>query len=162
MIVRTLIDGYNLLHSWKHLAAGSARHSQTAREELVKVLRRYADTSSVPITVVFDGQAESLQPERTVDSEENLEILYTPSRQSADQVIERAAILYLRYGEVMVVTNDTSIRELVIGNGGVVSSCDNFLLTLQDTCHEMGLKLKYYNWDTNNRFKRQRHPPRGS
>ena len=54
----------------------------------------------------------------------------------------------------MAVTNDTSIRDLVIGNGGVVSSCDNFLLTLQDTCREMGLKLKYYNWDTNNRFKR--------
>ncbi|NCC83956.1 MAG: hypothetical protein EOM03_07500 [Clostridia bacterium] len=154
MIVRILIDGYNLLHAWKHLAAGSERYSQTAREELVKVLRRYADNSATPVTVVFDGRAESLQPERTPDSEENLEILYTPSRKSADEVIERAAILYQRYGEVMAVTNDTSIRDLVIGNGGVVASCDNFLLSLQDTCHEMGLKLKYYNWDTNNRFKR--------
>ena len=59
MIVRILIDGYNLLHAWKHLAVGSERYSQTAREELIKVLRRYADTSSTPVTVVFDGRAES-------------------------------------------------------------------------------------------------------
>lgn len=154
MIVRILIDGYNLLHSWKHLAAGAARYSAEAREELIKALTRYTDASFTPVTVVFDGRSPGSQPERDPACPSELEILYTPSRQSADQVIERAALLYAQYGQIMAVTNDTAIRDLVIGSGGTVCSCDNFLHILQDTCQEMNLKLKYSNQATRNRFKR--------
>ena len=39
-LVRILVDGYSLLHSWPELAPGKARYSAAAREELVRVLER--------------------------------------------------------------------------------------------------------------------------
>lgn len=158
MIVRILIDGYNLLHAWKTLAAASERYSETARSELIKVLTEYYDSNGTPITLIFDGRSPGALPEREPStysrkSDPNIEVLYTPSKQSADQLIERATLLYKKYGEVMAVTNDNAIRDLVIGAGGSVCSCDNFVLSIRDSSHEMRLKLKYHNWDTNNRFK---------
>jgi len=35
--------------------AAKARHSASARDELVNVLRRYSDAVQTPVTVVFDG-----------------------------------------------------------------------------------------------------------
>ena len=54
-LVRILVDGYSLLHSWPELAPGKARHSQAARDELIHVLTRYQDACGTPVTVVFDG-----------------------------------------------------------------------------------------------------------
>lgn len=153
MIVRIIIDGYNLLHAWKEIAPKEARYSENARQELIKVLTWYSDASISPVTVIFDGRAEGNHPENDKIAPKGLEILYTPSRASADQLIERATILYAKYGQVMAVTNDHAIRDLVIANGGTVCSCENFILIIRDSCHELNLKLKYHNQDTNNRFK---------
>ena len=53
--VRVLVDGYSLLHRWPELAAGQARHSSRARDELIHVLTRYHDATGELITVFFDG-----------------------------------------------------------------------------------------------------------
>ncbi len=153
MIVRIIVDGYNLLHAWKEIAPKKVRYSEDARQELIKVLTWYSDASISPVTVIFDGRAEGNHPENDKTAPKGLEILYTPSRASADQLIERATILYAKYGQVMAVTNDHAIRDLVIANGGTVCSCENFVLIIQDSCHELNLKLKYHNQDMNNRFK---------
>ena len=42
-LVRILVDGYSLLHSWPELAPGEARHSAAARDELVHHLQLYSD-----------------------------------------------------------------------------------------------------------------------
>jgi predicted RNA-binding protein with PIN domain len=52
-LVRILVDGYSLLHGWPELAAGAARHSARAREELIHVLTRYCDVTGEPVTVFF-------------------------------------------------------------------------------------------------------------
>ena len=38
-LVRILVDGYSLLHDWPELAPGKARHSASAREELIQRLK---------------------------------------------------------------------------------------------------------------------------
>ncbi len=160
MIVRILIDGYNLLHAWQEIAQGSARFSETARDELIKALTEYSDAIGTPVTLIFDGRSPGNLPENdrhrlSRKKNPNLEILYTPSNQSADQLIERAAILYQKYGQVLAVTNDNAIRDLVIGAGGTVCSCHNFIQTIHDECYQMQLNLKYHNLNTNNSFKRK-------
>jgi predicted RNA-binding protein with PIN domain len=54
-LVRILVDGYSLLHSWPELAPGEPRHSAAARDELVHHLQLYSDAIAMPLTVVFDG-----------------------------------------------------------------------------------------------------------
>ena len=36
-VIRILIDGYSLLHSWPELAKGHARHSEAARDETLEM-----------------------------------------------------------------------------------------------------------------------------
>ena len=73
----------------------------------------------------------------------------------ADQLIERAAFLYSKYGQVLAVTNDIAIRDTVIACGGTICSCDNFLLILQNSFQEISLRVKYHNHQTNNQFNRR-------
>ena len=54
-IVRILVDGYSLLHNWLELAPGKARHSASARDELIQRLKLYQDAIGTPITIFFDG-----------------------------------------------------------------------------------------------------------
>ena len=41
-------DGYSLLHNCPGIAPGNARHSATARDELIEWLARYQDASGTP------------------------------------------------------------------------------------------------------------------
>ena len=115
-LVRILVDGYSLLHSWPELAPGKARHSAVAREELIAVLTQYHDACGTPVTIVFDGAGSKRQADET-PSTTAVEILYSRAGQTADQMIERAAYRLKEYGEVMVVTNDFAERDTVSSSG---------------------------------------------
>ena len=54
-VVRILVDGYSLLHSWRDLVPDAPRHSARAREALIRVLTQYADSVGTPVTLFFDG-----------------------------------------------------------------------------------------------------------
>src|SRR5581483_11938672 len=130
-LARILIDGYSLLHHWAELAPGKPRYSEAARDELLHVLRQYRDTIGTPITVVFDGVSVSRRGDSPVESTRELEIIYSSSRQSADDIIERAAARLREYGEVLVVTNDFAERDTVFYHGGLSSSCENFVADVE-------------------------------
>src|SRR4051812_48745000 len=98
-LVRILVDGYSLLHNWPELARGKARHSAAAREELIRRLTQYRDSTGTPITIFFDGGgAPSGTPPATSTPE--VEVLYSKAGQTADDMIERAAYRFADYGEV--------------------------------------------------------------
>jgi len=124
-LVRILVDGYSLLHGWPELAAGAARHSARAREELIHVLTCYHDVTGEPVTVFFDGAGA---PPNVPKAEAGaaVEILFSRAGQTADQMIERAAHRFQPHGEVLVVTDDHAERDTVSGFGGSVASCANF------------------------------------
>ncbi len=154
-LVRILIDGYSLLHSWPQLAPRKARHSAAAREELIHVLTQYRDAIGTPITVVFDG-AGSRRDAREVESRPELEILYSRSGQTADDVIERAAHRLSEFGEVLVVTDDYAERETVLSLGSMASSCQSFIQTIESTLAELERDLKRHNRKERQRFQRTR------
>jgi predicted RNA-binding protein with PIN domain len=152
-LVRILVDGYSLLHNWPELARGKARHSATAREELIAVLTHYQDATRTPITIFFDGGgAPSGVPKN--ESTPSIEVLFSKAGQTADDMIERAAHRFQPYGEVMAVTNDNAERDTVIAMNGTVSSCENFILMVNSTLNELSDDLKQYNQTERNRYKR--------
>ncbi|HWI59383.1 MAG TPA: NYN domain-containing protein [Bacillota bacterium] len=154
-LVRILVDGYSLLHSWPELAPGQARFSAAAREELIHRLTLYQDTAHLPITIFFDGSA----PRRgtpAAPSSEAVEVLYSRAGQTADQMIERAAYRFAPYGEVLVVTDDLAERETVLSLGGLASSCVNFIQTVENTLAELADDLKEYNRQERHRFQRRK------
>ncbi len=152
-LARILVDGYSLLHNWLELAPGQPRHSERAREELIRILTQYHDVTGEPITIFFDGAgAPAFTPKP--QSSRNVEILFSRAGQTADDMIERAAHRFQSYGEVLVVTDDSAERNTVSGFGSSVSSCDNFIRAIENALTELQDELRSYNRTERNRFKR--------
>jgi predicted RNA-binding protein with PIN domain len=146
-LVRILVDGYSLLHGWPELAAGAARHSARAREELIHVLTCYHDVTGEPVTVFFDGAGAPPNVPKD-ESSPAVEVLFSRAGQTADQMIERAAHRFQPHGEVLVVTDDHAER-------GSVASCANFVRMIEGALTELQDELRNYNRREQNRFKRR-------
>ena len=152
-LARILVDGYSLLHNWPELAPGQPRHSERAREELIHVLTRYHDATDEPVTIFFDGSgAPPDTAKRTSDAA--VEVLFSRAGQTADQMIERAAHRFQPHGEVLAVTDDNAVREVVSGFGGSVASCANFIHMVETALTELQDELRRHNRTERNRFKR--------
>ena len=172
-LVRILVDGYNLiyaieqyrkiggnqlrslLHNWPELAEGAPRHSETARDALVELLQQYQDASGTPVTIFFDGRGRRKTKPKN-ESGNAVEVLFSSAGQTADDLIERAAHRFQDYGEVLVVTDDFAERDTVIGFGGSVASCGNFIALIQNALASLAEKLNNHNRSERNRFSRSR------
>ena len=152
-LVRILVDGYSLLHSWPELARGKARYSAAARTELIHSLRQYGDAISTPITVVFDGAGPAPNVAVEVPSTPEMEIIYSKSGQTADDIIERVTAKLVNYGDVLVVSNDYAERDTVASVGGHSCSCDAFIRTLQSTLADFGKQLERHNAAERKRYR---------
>jgi predicted RNA-binding protein with PIN domain len=153
-LVRILIDGYSLLHTWPELAEGAPRHSEKARDALVEMLQHYQDASGTPVTVFFDGTGARRKPKN--ESGSSVEVLFSSGGQTADDLIERAAHRFQPYGEVLVVTDDFAERDVVGGFGGSVASCANFIRMIQNALADLEENLNNRNRSERNRFSRSR------
>ncbi len=152
-LVRILVDGYSLLHSWPELAEGKPRHSEAARDELIAMLAQYRDASYTPITVVFDGAGPRARFAKG-EGASGVEVLFSTTGQTADQIIERVAHRMKPYGEVMAVTNDFAERDTVIGLGGTAVSCENFIRMIGDALGDLARDLHHYNSREKRRYKK--------
>ena len=154
-LIRILVDGYSLLHNWPELAEGAARHSEAARDALVEMLQTYQDASGTPVTVFFDGRgSRKMKPKN--NSTNAVEVLFSSSGQTADDLIERAAHRFQPYGEVLVVTDDFAERDTVTGFGGSTASCGNFIAMIQNALADLAENLNNHNRKERSRFSRSR------
>ncbi len=151
-LVRILVDGYSLLHNWPELAPGQPRHSAHARNELIHRLTLYRDAIGTPITIVFDGAGAPAGTPSPASTPE-LEVIYSRDGHTADDVIERVAARMKDFGEVLAVTDDYAERDTVISLGGMASSCDNFIRTIEDTLQDQQREIAHYNRRERTRFK---------
>ncbi len=154
-LVRILVDGYSLLHTWPELAPGKPRHSASARNELIHILTQYRDAIGTPITIFFDGAGAPAGTPAAVSTPE-LEVLYSKSGQTADQMIERAAHRFSEYGEILAVTDDLAERETVVSLGGSTSSCLNFIQSVENALTELADDIKHHNRRERHKFQRRR------
>lgn len=153
-LVRILVDGYSLLHCWTALAPGQPRHSAAAREALVNLLTGYRDACGTPITIVFDGSGPQRNPAETRSTPE-VEVIYSREGQTADQLIERVAHRLQPYGEPLVVTDDLAERNLVISLGGMASSCENFIRTVESALNDLQGEVNKYNLRELDRYRKE-------
>jgi predicted RNA-binding protein with PIN domain len=154
-LIRILVDGYSLLHNWPELANGQARHSAAAREELIRRLTLYRDAIGTPITVFFDGGGAPNGTPAAASTPE-MEVLYSRSGQTADEMIERATHRFSAYGEVMAVTDDQAERETVTSLGGSTSSCLSFVRAVEAALSELTDDIKDHNRRERHRFQRSK------
>jgi len=154
-LVRILVDGYSLLHNWPQLARGQPRHSAAARDELIRRLTLYQDAVGTPVTVFFDGSAPR-SGTKTAAIQGEVEVLYSPRGQTADQMIERAAYRFRSFGEVLAVTDDHVERETVLSVGGMAASCSNFIQMVESALAEQADDLKDHNRREKHRYGKRK------
>ena len=85
-----------------------------------------------------------------------MEVLFSKSGQTADDMIERTASRLRAYGEILVVTDDYAERDMVISLGGMASSCSNFIQDVEAVQADLQRDLKRYNLRERTKFNRAR------
>jgi len=121
-----ILDGYNVIRSSDDLSRGSLLQQ---RERLIGLIDRRSPQGSSrnSVTVVFDGQPDVSSP----DLSTHTRVLYSPGP-SADDVIKNCVDNHPNPRDVVVVTDDRSIRKWVAGAGARVMSCDDFIRRLAE------------------------------
>ena len=150
-LVRILVDGYNLIHA-------ISRQREFRDNQSYSLLHGWpelADACGTPVTIFFDGRgARRTKPKNTLGK--SVEVLFSNAGQTADDLIERAALRFQPYGEVLVVTDDFAERDTVSGFGGSVASCGNFIAMIQNALANLTENLNNHNRSERNQFFRSR------
>ncbi len=98
-----IVDGHSVIFAWPDLRKLHARRTESARNELVKILTDYQDASGVRVVAVFDGQGgkanETSEPG-------GIQIFYSAAGQTADAIVERLVATYAQKHEITVATSD--------------------------------------------------------
>ncbi|MDD5644605.1 MAG: NYN domain-containing protein [bacterium] len=137
-----LVDGYNLLHSWRELEVFSSAGFERMKEELLRMLEKKADFGEDEIEIYFDAFKG---PERQAVISGRLKIFYASGEKTADMIIERKVYDAGEKENIRVVTSDTGIKDMVAGMGVLTVSPRQFLAEVSGCISEIDEIIKKQN-----------------
>lgn len=119
-----LVDGYNMIHSWKELKEYADDNIEASRYKLLEILSNYQGLTDKNIVVVFDAyRVKGIIRKEKI---KYLDVVFTKEGETADQYIER----YIRDADkdtrVRVATSDGTEQVIVRGSGGLIISASDF------------------------------------
>ncbi|MDR1066129.1 MAG: NYN domain-containing protein [Clostridiales bacterium] len=111
-----LVDGYNIIFSWKELASDAESSLDCARVRLMDILSDFQGFTGYEIILAFDAHRVEKNVERSYQYG-NITVVYTREAETADSYIERSAKkLAGRYG--VTVATDDKLEQIIIISGG--------------------------------------------
>ncbi len=111
-----LVDGYNIIHSWKELDELSRTSLDAARQRLMDILSNYQGYRDGTLILVFDAYKVAGNP-GSITPYQNIYVAYTKEAEIADAYIEKLAHQMGRYYKVTVATSD-GLEQLIIRGQG--------------------------------------------
>lgn len=121
-----IVDGYNVIRADPRLQSFEREGLEKARDVLIRTLSSSPRLVRDQITVVFDGTGGT-RGHVHAHSVGRVRVLYSARGQTADDVIVREARSLRTAGRVIVVTNDTEVREKCRSADCEVSGSENLL-----------------------------------
>ena len=104
-----IVDGYNVIFAWEHLAETAKHDLEAARRGLLDALSSFAGYKKHRIIVVFDGWKQKGNPgEKTTFH--NLQVVYTKEGQTGDAYIEALVAQIGKNYAVRVATSDALVQ----------------------------------------------------
>lgn len=136
-----LIDGYNVLNSWKIYSKLRAKNLEHARESFLAHMSEYGAFKGYETIVVFDAQKS---PEPGSNSKvQGIEVVYTEYGETADSWIERRAYELCRQRrKVFVVTSDYAEQLNVLGAGAYRISAREFYEEYKQARQDISERLR--------------------
>lgn len=120
-----IVDGHSMVFAWADLNELHSRSPAAARDELVRRLTTLQDLASERVVVVFDGRGDATQSDAPDD--DGVQIFYSPSNGTADQVIERLAGKYAGTREITVASRDRAVLDTCSAFGALAISATALL-----------------------------------
>jgi len=111
-----IVDGYNVIFAWEELRELSRSDIQAARDQLIHVVQNYAAYRDETAILIFDGYR--VPGSRGAQYEmDNITVIYTKERESADIYIERLAGKLGARARIRLVTSDGMIQLSALRSG---------------------------------------------
>ncbi|MGI6510246.1 MAG: NYN domain-containing protein [Erysipelotrichaceae bacterium] len=123
-----LVDGYNLMHSYRDNSA--AWHFDAARDRVINDVASYAGYKNFKTIVVFDAYKTDEVAARKIKSD-TVDIVYTKANQTADSYIEKMVHENRNKYDIIVVSSDFAVQNMVLGDGAIRKSSREFMLELK-------------------------------
>ncbi len=111
-----VVDGYNVLFSWRSLAPLARQSIEHARERLIETLENYVGYTKFEVTVVFDGyRVRGNAGEELLRN--GVRVIYTAQDETADARMERLLHELGPSYDVRAVTSDALIQISALHSG---------------------------------------------
>ncbi len=120
-----LVDGYNVIYSWDRLRTLAQDNIDAARSALMNILCNYQGFRKCELILVFDAYRVKGH-DREVEKVNNISVVYTKEAETADTYIEKTSHELAKNHRVRVVTSDVMEQLIIIGNGAVRVSSEDF------------------------------------
>jgi uncharacterized protein len=127
-----LVDGYNIIFSWKELFELAEVNLEAARQKLADTLCNYQGFKKNEIILIFDGY-KSKGNLGSVIHYHNIDIVYTKEAETADQFIEMVAQKLARRFLIRVATSDAIEQIIILGKGAIRMSARELQIEIRET-----------------------------
>ena len=134
-----IVDGHSIIFAWPEMRNLHTRRNILARDSLIKSLTEYQDFTGIHVAVVFDGQGGKVSEETEPGG---IQVFFSGSGQTADDVIERMVAKYGRENEITVATDDMLEQQTAITFGAQCVSAEGLKALLNDTQADLARALK--------------------
>lgn len=125
-----LVDGYNVIFSWKELNELSKSNLASARGRLMDILCNYQGYMGINVILVFDAYKVKGN-HGSVEKYHNINVVYTKEAETADMYIEKVTHEIVKKHKVTVATSDGMEQMIVIGEGAIRMSAREFELEIK-------------------------------
>ncbi|MBQ7001072.1 MAG: TetM/TetW/TetO/TetS family tetracycline resistance ribosomal protection protein [Oscillospiraceae bacterium] len=132
-----IVDGYNIIFAWEHLAAQARSDLDAARRQLCDALSSYAGFTKCRLVVVFDGYKQKGNPGEKSQFH-NIQVVYTKEGETADAYIEALVHEIGSNYAVRVATSDGLVQLSSIRSGVLRMSARELQLEVEEARKEMG------------------------
>ena len=140
-----LVDGYNIIFSWKELRELAETDMNAARTHLAETLSNYQGYRKMPVILVFDAYRVSGATEH-VERYHDVSIVYTREAETADRYIEKAVHHMAAEYDITVATSDGAEQIIILGGGAKRMSARDLLEEIERTGKE--IREEYLNRDS--------------
>lgn len=134
-----LVDAHSVIFAWPELRAVHERNMEAAREALLRRLTGYQDSTGVRVVAVFDGKGKRVSQEHPKGG---IQVFYSGSKGTADQIIERLVAKYSGEHEMTVATDDRLEQQTAITFGGLAISTGALEKLLEEAEGDLARRLK--------------------
>jgi predicted RNA-binding protein with PIN domain len=119
-----LVDGYNIIFSWRELNELAKVNMDAARNKLMDILCNYQGFKKMVLILVFDAYKVK-GGVGTVMDYHNIHVVYTKEAETADGYIEKTTHEIAREHHVTVATSDALEQLIILGQGAVRLSAND-------------------------------------